>query len=180
MKRRLNERIEIGDEVYSPRDEYYVTVLDIKGDRVLADGPMGKEYHNLSDLEKKKDYESEDLYEGRKKIIRLTERDLSRIVKQVINEEPIDDYTSQGIYRKLVQAGEEMDQGYQKIKKLREELDYYVNQHLRRGSISDIFDYTKRTPNDVSDIIQQLNRKISQLEENFANYKRLVRNSISN
>jgi hypothetical protein len=115
-----------------------------------------------------------------KKIVKLTERDLSRIVKRVINEQPIDDYTSQGIYRKLVQAGEEMDQGYQKIKKLREELDYYVNQHLRRGSISDIFDYTKRTPNDVSDIIQQLNRKISQLEENFANYKRLVRNSISN
>ncbi len=53
MKRRLYERIEIGDEVYSPRDEYYVTVLDIEGDQVLADGPMGKEYHNLSDLEKK-------------------------------------------------------------------------------------------------------------------------------
>jgi hypothetical protein len=87
MKRRINERIEIGDEVYSPRDEYYVTVLDIKGDRVLVDGPMGEEYHNLSDLEKKEDYESEDLYEGRKKVIRLTESDLARIVKRVIKEE---------------------------------------------------------------------------------------------
>ena len=91
MKRRLNETIEIGDEVYSPRDEYYVTVLDIKGNRVLADGPMGKEYHNLSDLEKKEDYEyemgeSKGLYEGRKKIIRLTESDLARIVKRVIRE----------------------------------------------------------------------------------------------
>jgi hypothetical protein len=88
MKRRLNERIEIGDEVYSPRDEYYVTVLDIEGDQVLADGPMGKEYHNLSDLEKKEDYESEDLYEGRKKVIRLTESDLIQIVKQIIKESP--------------------------------------------------------------------------------------------
>jgi hypothetical protein len=91
MKRRLNETIEIGDEVYSPRDEYYVTVLDIKGNRVLADGPMGKEYHNLSDLEKKEDYEyemgeSKGLYEGRKKIIRLTESDLTRIIKRVIRE----------------------------------------------------------------------------------------------
>jgi len=86
MKRRLHETIEIGDEVFSPRDEYYVTVLDIKGDRVLVDGPMGEEYHNLSDLEKKQDYESEDLYEGRKKVIRLTESDLIRIVRQVIKE----------------------------------------------------------------------------------------------
>jgi hypothetical protein len=89
MKRRLNETIEIGDEVFSPRDEYYVTVLDIKGNRVLADGPMGKEYHNLNDLEKKEDYEmgeSKGLSEGRKKVIRLTESDLTRLVKRVIKE----------------------------------------------------------------------------------------------
>jgi hypothetical protein len=61
----------------------------------LADGPMGKEYHNLSDLEKKEDYESEDLYEGRKKVIRLTESDLVRIVKRVIKENEFDQMDSE-------------------------------------------------------------------------------------
>ena len=94
MKRRLKENIEIGDEVYAPRDEYKGTVVDINGDEVLVDGPFGEEYHNLSDLEKLGDDYEEDLpfpfrenfTESRKKVIRLTERDLTRIVKRVINE----------------------------------------------------------------------------------------------
>ena len=94
MKRRLKENIEIGDEVYAPRDEYKGTVVDINGDEVLVDGPFGEEYHNLSDLEKLGgDYEEdlpppfrENFTESRKKIIRLTERDLARIVKRVIKE----------------------------------------------------------------------------------------------
>ena len=114
-----------------------------------------------------------------KRIVRLTESDLTRIVKRVISEQPIDDYYSQSVYRKLVQIGEDMDQGYKKIKNLRDELDYYVNQHLRKGTITDIFDYNKRTPNDVVDVIQKINRKIAELEENFANYKRMIKNSIS-
>ena len=92
MKRRLKESIEIGDRVFVPSDEYQGTVVDINGDEVLVDGPFGEEYHNLSDLEKLGgDYEYEmgepkGLYEGRKKVIRLTESDLARIVKRVISE----------------------------------------------------------------------------------------------
>lgn len=52
MKKILRENIKIGDRVFAPRDEYYVTVLDIRDDKVLVDGPFGKEYHNLNDLEK--------------------------------------------------------------------------------------------------------------------------------
>jgi len=92
MKRRLNETIEIGDEVYVPSDEYTGTVIEINGDEVLVDGPFGEEYHNLSDLEKLGgDYEyemgeSKGLFEARKKVIRLTESDLTRLVKQIIKE----------------------------------------------------------------------------------------------
>lgn len=96
MKRRLKENMEIGDKVYVRRHEGQGTVVDINGDEVLVDGPFGEEYHNLSDLEKLGgDYE-EDEYtpfskkffteSKRKKIIRLTESDLTRIVKRVINE----------------------------------------------------------------------------------------------
>ena len=92
MKRRLNETIEIGDEVYVPSDEYTGTVIEINGDEVLVDGPFGEEYHNLSDLEKLGgDYEyemgeSKGLSEARKKVIRLTESDIARIVKRVMKE----------------------------------------------------------------------------------------------
>ena len=94
MKRRLKENIEIGDRVFATRDEYQGTVIDINGDEVLVDGPFGEEYHNLNDLEKRGgDYEEdlpfpfrENFTESRKKIIRLTESDLSRIVRRVINE----------------------------------------------------------------------------------------------
>ena len=95
MKRRLKENIEIGDRVFATRDEYQGTVIDINGDEVLVDGPFGEEYHNLSDLKKLGgDYEEglpfpfrENFTESRKKIIRLTESDLARIVKRVINEQ---------------------------------------------------------------------------------------------
>jgi len=92
MKRRLNETIEIGDEVYVPSDEYTGTVIEINGDEVLVDGPFGEEYHNLSNLEKLGgDYEyemgeSKGLSEARKKVIRLTESDIARIVKRVMKE----------------------------------------------------------------------------------------------
>ena len=95
MKRRLKENIEIGDRVFATRDEYQGTVIDINGDEVLVDGPFGEEYHNLSDLKKLGgDYEEglpfpfrENFTESRKKIIRLTESDLTRIVRRVINED---------------------------------------------------------------------------------------------
>ena len=96
MRRRLKENIEIGDKVFVPSDEYQGTVIDINGDEVLVDGPFGEEYHNLSDLEKLGgDYEEDEtpnLFKKhfteskRKKVIRLTESDLARIVKQVISE----------------------------------------------------------------------------------------------
>ena len=94
MKRRLNETIEIGDEVYVPSDEYTGTVIEINGDEVLIDGPFGEEYFDINDLEKRGgDYEEDlppsfrkNFTESRKKIIRLTESDLARIVKRVISE----------------------------------------------------------------------------------------------
>ena len=98
MKRRLKENIEINDEVLVDvgpfGEKYRGTVVDINGDEVLVDGPFGEEYHNLSDLKKLGgDYEEglpfpfrENFTESRKKIIRLTESDLARIVKRVINE----------------------------------------------------------------------------------------------
>ena len=97
MKRRLKENIEIGDRVFATRDEYQGTVIDINGDEVLVDGPFGEEYHNLNDLEKLGgDYEEDETpnffkkrftESKRKKIIRLTESDLTRIVRRVINED---------------------------------------------------------------------------------------------
>ena len=98
MKRRLNENIEIGDEVYVTRGEYTGTVIDINGDEVLIDGPFGEEYFDINDLEKLGgDYEEEDLapsfrekfMESRKKTMKLTEKDLSRIVRRVIKESKI-------------------------------------------------------------------------------------------
>jgi hypothetical protein len=95
MKRRLKENIEIGDRVFVPRDEYQGTVVDINGDEVLVDGPFGEEYHNLSDLEKlggdydetPKFFEKYVTESKRKKIIRLTESDLARIVRRIVNEQ---------------------------------------------------------------------------------------------
>jgi len=114
-----------------------------------------------------------------KKIIKLTERDLTRIVKRVINEQPMDDSSSQNVYRKLVHYGDTMDEEYRAIKNIREELDSSIRQHLRRGSISDIFDQGKRTPSDVSDLVRRLTSKMSQLESTVNQYKRMVRNTIT-
>ncbi len=96
MKRRLRENIEIGDSVFVSSDEYQGTVIDINGDEVLVDGPFGEEYFDINDLEKLGgDYEEDETpnffkkrftESKRKNIIRLTERDLSKIVKRVINE----------------------------------------------------------------------------------------------
>jgi hypothetical protein len=189
MKRRLRENIEIGDEVYVPRDEYTGTVIDINGDEVLIDGPFGEEYFDINDLKKLGGYYEEDetpkFFEKnvteskRKKIIRLTERDLTRIVKRVINEEPMDDFTSQSVYRKLVHNGDIMDQEYKEIKNIRDQLDNSIRQHLSRGSISDIFDLNKRTPSDISDLVNQLTSKMSRLESTVNQYKRMVRNAIT-
>ena len=114
-----------------------------------------------------------------KKVIKLNEKDLSRIVKRVINEQPIDDSTSQNIYRKLVHYGDIMDEEYKRIKNIREELDSSIRTHLRRGTMSDIFDSEKRTPSDISDLVRQLTSKMTQLESTVLQYKRMVRNSIS-
>lgn len=98
MRTSLNKNIKIGDEVYVPRDEYVGTVIDIDGDEVLIDGPFGEEYFDINDLKKLGgDYEEEDLapsfrenfMESRKKTMKLTERDLSRIVRRVIKESKI-------------------------------------------------------------------------------------------
>ena len=114
-----------------------------------------------------------------KNISRLTESDLCRIVKRVINEQPIDDSTSQNIYRKLVYYGDIMDEEYKRIKNIREELDNSIRTHLRRGTMTDIFDSGKRTPSDVSDLVRQLTSKMTQLESTVLQYKRMVRNSIT-
>ena len=114
-----------------------------------------------------------------KKVIKLNEKDLSRIVKRVINEQPIDDSTSQNIYRKLVHYGDIMDEEYKRIKNIREELDSSIRAHLRRGTMSDIFDSEKRTPSDISDLVRQLTSKMTQLESTVLQYKRMVRNSIT-
>ena len=96
MKRRLKENIKIGDEVYAPRDEYKGTVVDINGDEVLVDGPFGEEYFDINDLEKLGgDYEEDETpnffkkrftESKRKNIIRLTESELTNLVKRLINE----------------------------------------------------------------------------------------------
>ena len=97
MKRRLKENIEIGDRVFVSSDEYQGTVIDINGDEVLVDGPFGEEYHNLNDLEKLGgDYEEDETpnffkkrftESKRKNIIRLTESELSRIVRKILKEQ---------------------------------------------------------------------------------------------
>jgi len=53
VKRVINENFQEGDEVYIPSNEYYGTILAIKGDRVKLDTPMGIEVKDISELEKK-------------------------------------------------------------------------------------------------------------------------------
>jgi hypothetical protein len=132
MKRRLNETIEIGDEVYVPSDEYTGTVIEINGDEVLVDGPFGEEYHNLSDLEKLGgDYEyemgeSKGLSEARKKVIRLTESDLVRLVKRVIKEqyhENIETTSDDDLRSKLDSYKSEMENFLRELKSSGTEID---------------------------------------------------------
>ena len=113
-----------------------------------------------------------------KRSIKLTERDLSRIVKRVINEN-MDNDTALNVYRKLKQEGEIMDETYKRIRNIREELDMMVMNHVRSGTANTIFDYDQRTPDEVSENVQQLSRKINELEGILSQYKRFVKRSIS-
>lgn len=114
-----------------------------------------------------------------KRIIRLTESDLTRIVKRTINEN-MDNDTALNVYRRLKHNGEIMDETYRKIKTIREELDMLVMRHVRGGTADTIFDNNKRTPKEISDNVQQLSRKINELEGLLDQYKRFVKGSISN
>jgi predicted translin family RNA/ssDNA-binding protein len=113
-----------------------------------------------------------------KRSIKLTERDLSRIVKRVINEN-MDNDTALNVYRKLKQEGEIMDETYKRIRNIREELDMMVMNHVRSGTANIIFDYDQRTPDEVSENVQQLSRKINELEGILSQYKRFVKGAIS-
>ena len=113
-----------------------------------------------------------------KRSIKLTERDLSRIVKRVINEN-MDNDTALNVYRKLKQEGEIMDETYKRIRNIREELDMMVMNHVRSGTANTIFDYDQRTPDEVSENVQQLSRKINELEGILSQYKRFVKGAIS-
>jgi predicted transcriptional regulator len=113
-----------------------------------------------------------------KRSIKLTERDLSRIVKRVINEN-MDNDTALNVYRKLKQEGEIMDETYKRIRNIREELDVMVMNHVRSGTANTIFDYDQRTPNEVSENVQRLSIKINELEGILSQYKRFVKGAIS-
>ena len=113
-----------------------------------------------------------------KKIVRLTERDLTRIVKKVINEN-MDNDTAFNVYRKLKQEGEIMDETYKRIKNIREDLDMMVMRHVRGGTANTIFDSSQRTPREISDNVEQLSRKVGELEGLLSQYKRFIRGAIS-
>jgi len=114
-----------------------------------------------------------------KKIIRLTESDITRIVKKTINEN-MDNDTALNVYRRLKHNGEIMDETYKRIKTIREDLDMLVMRHVRGGTADTIFDNNKRTPREISENVQQLSRKINELEGLLDQYKRFVKGSISN
>ena len=114
-----------------------------------------------------------------KRIVRLTERDLSRIVKRTIYEN-MDNDTALNVYRRLKHNGEIMDETYKRIKNIREERDMLVMRHVRGGTADTIFDNSKRTPREISENVQQLSRKINELEGLLDQYKRFVKGSISN
>lgn len=113
-----------------------------------------------------------------KKVIKLTEKDLTHIVKRVVNEQ-MDSTTAHNVYRKLKHEGETMDEYYRKLRNTREDLDGMVMQHLRRETVSDIFDYEKRTPSDVLENVSRLLRDINNLEYAISNYKTIIKRSIS-
>lgn len=109
---------------------------------------------------------------------RLTERDLSRIVKRVINEN-MDNDTALNVYRRLKHEGETMDETYKRIKTIREDLDMLVMRHVRGGTANTIFDFEQRTPREVSESVQSLSRKINELEGLLDQYKRFIKRAIS-
>ena len=113
-----------------------------------------------------------------RRTIKLTERDLSRIVKRVINEN-MDNDTAFNVYRKLKQEGEIMDETYKRIKNIREDLDMMVMRHVRGGTANTIFDSSQRTPREISDNVEQLSRKVGELEGLLSQYKRFIRGAIS-
>ena len=108
----------------------------------------------------------------------ITERDLSRIVKKVINEN-MDNDTAFNVYRRLKHEGETMDETYKRIKTIREDLDMLVMRHVRGGTANTIFDFEQRTPREVSDSVQLLSRKINELEGLLDQYKRFIKRAIS-
>jgi hypothetical protein len=114
-----------------------------------------------------------------KNVIRLTESDITRIVKKTINEN-MDNDTALNVYRRLKHNGEIMDETYKRIKTIREDLDMLVMRHVRGGTADTIFDNNKRTPREISENVQQLSRKINELEGLLDQYKRFVKGSISN
>lgn len=113
-----------------------------------------------------------------KKVIRLTEKDILRIVKKTINE-GMDNDTAHNVYRKLKHNGEIMDDSFRKIRNIREELDGAIMQHVRRETASSIFDHSVRTPADVSQNVEKLSRELSNLEYALMEYKRILKNTIS-
>ncbi len=111
--------------------------------------------------------------------IRHIQESNQRLENRLLNEQPMDDFQSKSIYKKLVDYGDTMDQQYKKIKNIREELDYLIKKHLNSGTITDIFDHNKRTPNDIIETVSMFNKNMNGLEETVNGYKRMVKNSIS-
>lgn len=118
-----------------------------------------------------------------KKIIRLTENDLNRIVKKVLTEELInenmDNDEAFSIYKRLQQTGEDMDNTYRRVKSFREELDIRIMRQVRSQNASSVFDSQIRTPPDVIESVMGLKARLRDLESTIMDYKRLVERSIS-
>lgn len=113
-----------------------------------------------------------------KRTIRLTESNLNRIVKRVINEN-MDNDEAFYVYKKLKIAGEEMDETYKRIKRIREELDMLVMKHVRGGTANRIFDSNQITPPEISENVGLLTRRVGGLESLLSQYKSFIRGKIS-
>lgn len=113
-----------------------------------------------------------------KRTIRLTESNLNRIVKRVINEN-MDNDEAFSVYKKLKNAGEEMDSTYKRIQRIREELDILVMRHVRWGTANSIFNSNQTTPPEISDNVEQLTRRVGELEGLLSQYKSFIRGKIS-
>ena len=167
MRRRLKENIEIGDRVFAPRDEYQGTVVDINGDEVLVDGPFGEEYHNLSDLEKLGgDYEEglpfpfrENFTESRKKIIRLTESDLSKIVKRTIRE--MEETDKEKIKQRIINGKQAKPQHSDKLNHTAASVMYTITSHVNMLGCSE---GKSRLLDDLSRMVDNAQREMSEEE----------------